>query len=257
MSIQNNCEYNPLISIITPAYNASKVIEETVNSVLAQTFNDWEMIIVDDCSTDNTYELALKLAKSDKRIKVLKNEKNSGVAVTRNVALDSAQGKYIAFLDSDDMWMPNKLSVQFEYMEKNDLAFTYTSYQIYDSNTKQKGKVISVPDSMTAKRIYSNTAIACLTVMVNREKVGMFHMPNIIHAEDQSTWQDILNRGYIGVGINENLALYRVGNASLTSNKFNAAKKQWEVYRNHHKFSFVKSAYYFIGYAINAVYKLL
>lgn len=257
MSFQNNYEYNPVVSIITPAYNSSNVIEETIKSVLAQTFKNWELIIVDDCSTDNTFELALEFAKKDNRIKVLKNKKNLGVALTRNVALDSAQGKYIAFLDSDDMWMPNKLSVQIEYMEKDDLAFTYTSYQVYDSNTKQKGKVISVPKSMTAKQIYSNTAIACLTVMVNREKVGMFHMPDIIHAEDQSTWQDILNRGYIGVGINKNLALYRVGNKSLTSNKFNAAKKQWKVYRKHHKFSVVKSAYYFIGYAINAIYKSL
>lgn len=247
----------PKVSIITPAYNAGKLLSETIASVRQQTFTDWEMIIVDDCSTDNTYKVALSFAANDDRIKVLLHEKNSGVAMARNTAIDVATGDYIAFLDSDDKWMPEKLEKQLDFMETNGYVLTFTMYQVFNSETGELGKIIKVPQKMTHKTIYSNTIIACLTVMVNRKVVGDFHMPIIPHTEDQCTWQDILSRGYEAYGLQENLALYREGNASLTNNKLNAAKKQWKTYREYHKFSLIKSFYYFACYAVNASLKHL
>lgn len=243
------------VSIITPAYNAAPYLEETIKSVQAQTFQNWEMIIVDDCSKDNTYQVANTFAASDMRIKVLQNRQNSGVAKTRNVALDAATGEYIAFLDSDDLWLPDKLKKQLEFMDSGKHALTYTNYQKFKSSTGEKGKVIRGPTTMTAKKIYGDTSIGCLTVMVNRDIVGPFHMPNLKHTEDNITWQEILSRGYMAYRLDETLSLYREGNSSLTSSKKKAAKQQWQTYRAYYKFSFIKSAFYFSQYALHAVKK--
>ena len=246
----------PKVSVITPAYNAEPFLEATVSSVQNQTFSDWEMIIVDDCSTDSTYMLAQRLAKSDARIRVLQNDKNSGVAVTRNRALDAAQGEYIAFLDADDLWLPDKLEQQIRFMETGQFVLTYTDYQKFDSATgTRRKKIIKAPKRMTAKSIYSNTAIGCLTVMVNRKKAGLFHMPNLKHTEDNITWQNILAKGYTAHRLDGVYSLYREGNSSLTSGKKKAAKQQWETYREYYKFSVVKSAYYFVQYAFHAFLK--
>ena len=246
----------PRVSVITPAYNAAPFLEETIKSVQAQTFTDWEMIIVDDCSKDTTLELAYRLARDDHRIHVLTNEKNSGVAATRNKALDVATGEYIAFLDSDDLWLPMKLEKQVDFMDTGQYVLTYTDYQKFDSETGQrKGKIIRAPATMTANRIYGDTSIGCLTVMVNRYKSGSFHMPLLGHTEDNITWQEILARGYIGHRLDLLLSLYREGNSSLTSGKKKAAKQQWSTYRNYYKFSLLKSAFYFTQYAFHAVMK--
>ena len=243
------------ISVITPAYNAEKYISQTIESVKAQTFSDWEMIIVDDASKDNTYTVASQFAEQDERIRVIKQPTNSGVAAARNAALDAATGDYIAFLDSDDLWMPEKLEKQYKFMENNNFALTYTMYQKFGDSEKKCGKVIKVPKQMTYKKIFGNTSIACLTVMVNRKLVGDFKMPNLNHTEDQCTWQEILSRGYKAYALNENLALYRESGGSLTGDKKAAAIKQWHTYRQYHKFSVPKSAYYFCCYALNAIIK--
>ncbi len=246
-----------LISIITPAYNAEKFIGSTIESVLLQTYQNWEMIIVDDCSTDNTVKVVEEYCNIDSRIRIIKHSKNQGVAAARNTALSKAKGEYIAFLDSDDIWMPQKLDSQYHYMEDNDYVLTYTAYQKYISETNEKGKIITVPKKMTRTAIFYNTAIACLTVMVNKEKAGNFEMPLLKHSEDQCTWQSILAKGYSAYGLNENLALYRVSEGSLTANKGKAAKRQWEVYRKYYRFSVLKSSVYFFSYAIHAVIKHL
>lgn len=247
----------PKISIITPAYNVSVFLPETIESVLQQTYQDWEMIIVDDCSQDDTFGIAKKYSSLDPRIKVFQNDSNCGVAATRNHALDMAQGDYIAFLDSDDMWLPEKLEKQLSFMEKEGCVLTYTKYQNYISETKQRGKIIRAPKKMTAKKVIGNTAIGCLTVMVNRKMVGPFHMPLLKHTEDNCTWYEILSRGYVAVGIQEVLSLYRISNNSMTRKKTNAAKQQWETYRKYYKFSFFKSLYFYTKYAFNAVIKHL
>ena len=245
----------PKVSIITPAYNAAEFLPETIESVLKQTFSDWEMIIIDDCSEDNTFEIATNYSVKDSRIKVIKNEVNSGVAATRNHGLDVASGDYIAFVDSDDMWLPEKLKKQIQFMEENGYALTYTKYQVFITETKEKGKIIKAPKKMTAKKILGNTAIGCLTVMVNKKIVGDFRMPLLKHTEDNCTWQEILSRGFLAFGLQEVLSLYRISRNSLTSKKSSAAKQQWETYRSFYRFSVVKSLYYFIQYAFNAVIK--
>lgn len=245
------------VSIITPAYNSSKYLPETIKSVLNQTFTDWEMIIVDDCSKDNTYSVCCDFAKKDNRIKVFRHEQNSGVASARNTALMYAKGEYIAFLDSDDLWKEEKLEKQLSFMKDNDYAFSYTAYQTFNSFSGELNKVINVPCIMTYNDIFKNTSIACLTVMVNRSKTGEFKMPILDHAEDQCTWQSILKRGFKAYGLNENLALYRVSSNSLTANKYSVIKRQWHMYRNYYKFSLFKSGFYFMCYAFNAVKKRL
>ena len=246
----------PRVSIITPAYNAAQYLEETVKSVQNQTFMDWEMIIVDDCSKDDTYKIAARLAEEDPRIKVLQNKVNSGVSATRNAALDVATGEYIAFLDSDDLWLAQKLEKQVQFMEAGQYVLTYTNYQKFNSETGDRHqKVIRAPATMTAKRIYGDTSIGCLTVMVNRNRSGPFHMPLIGHTEDNITWQEILARGHTAYRIDEVLSLYREGNKSLTSEKKSAVKQQWNTYRDYYKFSVLKSAYYFIQYAFHAIKK--
>lgn len=243
-----------MISVITPAYNAEAYVAETIESVLAQTYTDWEMIIVDDCSTDRTYEIAVRYSENDGRIKVIRHENNSGVAAARNTALDAASGDYVAFLDSDDMWFPDKLRIQYDFMEKHGYVLTYTKYQIVMTDG-ERGKQIDVPEKMTYCDIFKNTAIACLTVMVNRKVSGNFYMPPLKHTEDQCAWQDILKRGYDAYGLNETLALYRCGNTSLTSDKKKVIKRQWSTYRDYYHFSVPKSLYYFCCYAINALKK--
>ena len=243
------------VSIITPAYNAAAVIGDTIHSVIGQTYKNWEIIIVDDCSTDNTYEVACKFAKKDNRIKVLRHKSNHGVAAARNTALAAATGEYIAFLDSDDLWLPNKLECQIAFMEEKNCVLSYTAYQSFDPRTGQRGKIISVPAKMRYQDIFKNTAIACLTVMVDRKKSGPFEMPPLNHAEDQCTWQVILGKDKTAYGINESLSLYRASNNSLSGNKLAAIKKQWYMYRKYHKLGLIKSAYYFMCYAFNAVMK--
>lgn len=245
------------ISIVTPVYNVEKCITDTINCVLAQTYTNWEMIIVDDCSTDSTVQIVEKFCDIDERIKLIKHTQNQGAAMARNTALANAKGEYVAFLDGDDLWSDQKLEKQLTFMEENGYVLTYTAYQTFYDDADKKGKFIHVPSKMAVNDIYYNTAIACLTVMVNREKAGDFQMPVIEHAEDQSTWQLILKRGYVAYGLNENLASYRISAYSLTGNKRKAAQKQWRVYRRYHKLSFVKSCIYFTSYAIRATIKHL
>lgn len=246
----------PKVSVITPAFNVALFLEETIKSVQAQTFGDWEMIIVDDCSSDETFKIANDFSKNDSRIKVLQNEKNSGVAAARNKALDVAVGQYVAFLDADDLWLPKKLESQIKFMEAGQHVLTYTNYQKFDSDTgKRYGKIIKAPSTMSAKKIYGDTSIGCLTVMVDRTISGMFHMPIVEHTEDNITWQNILAKGFMAYRLDEVLALYRVGNKSLTSGKKKAAKQQWQIYREYYNFSIPKSALYFASYAFYAVKK--
>ena len=243
------------ISVITPAYNAADFIDETIQSVINQTFTDWEMIIVDDASLDNTYAKISDWVSRDGRIKAIKLEKNSGVAAARNTALAAAKGDFIAFLDADDLWMPEKLETQYNFMRDNGYVLTYTEYKTFFGDDKDSAKLVRVPRVMTYSSIFKNTAIACLTVMVDRKTAGDFRMPQLLHTEDQCTWQMILSRGYKAYALCQPLSLYRRSEGSLTDNKLKVIKRQWYTYRNYHKLSVIKSTYYFISYAINAAIK--
>jgi len=209
---------------------------------------------VDDCSTDYTSVLASDFAKEDERVKVIKAPQNGGVAKARNIGLEHAHGEYIAFLDSDDLWKPDKLEKQLAFMKEKGCVLSYTDYQKFNSNSGKLGKVMRCPKKMRANDILKNTAIGCLTVMVDKKQAGEFCMPPLKHTEDNCTWYHILkDTGQSAYNVGEVLSLYRDGNTSMTKNKGKSAKQQWETYRYYFKFSRLKSAYYFVWYAINAV----
>ena len=244
-----------LISIITPCYNSSKFINECVNSVLLQSYCNWELLLVDDCSSDNSKELLLNIEKKDERIKVTFLDNNIGAAHARNVAIQKAKGKYIAFLDSDDSWDSMKLEKQISFMVQNDIAFSFTSYQSISENGLDIISVIEAPYKMTYNNYLKNTIIGCLTVIIDREKVGDFEMPSIRSSHDMALWLLIMKRGFVAYGFNENLANYRIVSSSNTSSKWDAAKDVWRVYRNLEKLSFFYSIWCFLNYAFNAVIK--
>lgn len=244
-----------LVSIITPSYNASEFIEETIHSVLAQSFKNWEMIIIDDCSTDNSIQVIQKYLIKDKRITLLVNEKNIGAAETRNKALRIAKGKYIAFLDSDDLWLPEKLEKQLNFMLENNIAFSFSNYEVIESSGESTKKVIKVPQKLSYNKYLCNTIIGCLTVIVDKSKTGYFEMPNIKSSHDMALWLLLMKRGYFAFGYNECLAKYRLVATSNTSKKFSAAADVWRVYRKIEKLSFIKSAFCFVSYSFMAVKK--
>ncbi|MCD8410896.1 glycosyltransferase family 2 protein [Tenacibaculum finnmarkense] len=246
---------NNKVSIITPSYNSKNFIEATITSVINQGNQNWEMIIVDDCSKDNSVEFIERIIKNEPRIRLIALDKNVGAAEARNVALRNAKGKFIAFLDSDDTWYPKKLEVQLKFMEDNDVAFSFSDYDVMDASGKSTNKTIKVPKEITYKKYLSNTIIGCLTVVINKDKVGYFEMPNIKSSHDMALWLLILKKGYSAYGINQTLASYRLVATSNTANKSKAAKDVWKVYRNVEKLSILRSGYCFLGYAFNAIKK--
>ena len=246
---------NNLVSIITPSYNSSKFIEECINSVINQSFIDWEMIIVDDYSTDNSRDLILKFAKEDNRINPIFLDENVGAAAARNIAIREAKGKYIAFLDSDDIWKSEKLEKQLSFMNDRNIAFSFTSYQPMSEDGMEKYSIINALKKMTYHSYLKNTIIGCLTVIIDKEKTGDFEMPNIRSSHDMALWLLIMKRGFLAYGLDENLAYYRIVSNSNTSKKWKAAKEVWDVYRKVEKLNIIFSVYNFIGYVYNAIKK--
>ncbi|GKU84548.1 glycosyltransferase family 2 protein [Niallia sp. NCCP-28] len=245
------------ISIIMPAYNARKYIRESILSVLDQTYPNWELIIVDDCSTDETPQLLRDMEKRDARIRVFYEKENKGAAVARNKALQQARGQFIAFLDSDDCWKRNKLAVQIAFMKQYDVAFTFTAYEYISKEGIPLRKKVSAPIEVTYQDLLKNTIVGCLTVMINREQTGDIQMPAIRTRQDLATWLSILKKGYKAFGINEVLAEYRVGNDSISANKWKAAQKTWFVYREIERLNLLKATWCFSHYAFYAVRKRL
>lgn len=247
----------PLISVITPSYNAEEFIEKTIQSVLNQTFSDWEMIIADDCSTDGTRDILKRYEEDDERIHAIFLKENQGAAAARNAALSKAEGRYVAFLDSDDVWKAEKLDKQLAFMRKHQYAFTFTAYELISQDGEPLHKTVHVPVSLTYDDVLKNTIIGCLTVMIDREQTGDIRMPNIRTRQDLATWLSILKRGFKAYGLNEPLAEYRIVETSISSNKWKAAKKTWFVYREIERLHFMKATWCFVQYAKNAVKKRL
>ena len=244
---------NNLVSIITPSYNSSRFIEECVGSVLSQTYDNWEMLIVDDYSADNSLQILKKY--NDKRIQLIELDKNVGAAESRNVAIRKAKGKYIAFLDSDDLWEPQKLEKQISFIETEDIAFSFSTYQPMSDDESKLYSIIHAPKIVTYSSYLKKTIIGCLTVIIDREKTGSFEMPNIRSSHDMALWLLIMRRGFDAYGLDENLARYRIVSTSNTANKWRAAKDVWMVYRQFEKLSFFYSIWCFLNYAFNAIIK--
>lgn len=243
-----------LVSIIMPNYNSEKYLESTIKSVLAQTYNNWELIFVDDCSTDNSLRLVNSF--HDERIKVLKTELNSGAATSRNLAIKIARGKWIAFLDSDDLWVPEKLEKQIAYMQNNNISFSFTDYSVIDENDKVISTFKPKIDKCSYKDILKHNCIGCLTAIYNADKLGKVLMPvDAVKREDLACWLSILKNGELAYCLHECLALYKVHSNSVSSNKFKMIKYQWLVYRKIEKLNIFKSMYYMVCWAISGVLK--
>lgn len=244
-----------LVSIIIPVYNASRFLEETINSIQEQTYSNWEAIFIDDCSSDNSYNLIKKYQKEDKRIKLIKNKTNSGTAVSRNNGIDHAEGDYLCFLDADDKWHPEKLEKQINFMQELNCEFSFTGYQFANEKCNPNGKIVSVPNKINYKQALKNTTIWTSTVMFNMGKLTKddIYMPNIKRGQDTATWWKVLKKIEYAYGLNEVLSYYRRTNNSLSANKLTALKRTWNLYRNVEHLNILSSFYNFCWYCFNAV----
>lgn len=244
-----------LVSIIIPVYNASRFLEETINSIQEQTYSNWEAIFIDDCSSDNSYDIIKQYQKNDKRIKVIKNKINNGVAISRNNGIDYAKGEYLCFLDADDKWHPEKLEKQINFMQELNCEFSFTGYQFANEKCNPNGKIVSVPDKINYKQALKNTTIWTSTVMFDMNKLSKedIRMPNIKRGQDTATWWKVLKKIQYAYGLNEVLSYYRRTNNSLSANKLTALKRTWNLYRNVEHLNILSSFYNFCWYCFNAV----
>ena len=244
-----------LVSIITPSYNSSRFIKECVSSVLEQTYTNWELIIVDDASDDNSRELIGNIAERDNRIKFIFLTKNIGVAGARNIALEMSEGRYIAFLDSDDIWKKDKLTTQIDFMQFHNISFSFSSYQPISENGMEFFREIKAPLKVGYNFFLKNTIIGCLTVVLDKHKLGDVKMPKLRTSQDKALWLSIMRGGIVAYGIEESLAYYRIVGNSNTSNKFKVIQGVWRIYRIEEGLGYVKSIWCFLNYAFNAVKK--
>jgi Glycosyltransferases involved in cell wall biogenesis len=245
----------PLVSIIMPCYNAERYIAQSIESVLAQTCQNWELLITDDGSTDKSVEIVSKYSKNDDRINVMVPDEHQGIARTRNMSISRARGRFVAFLDNDDLWKPEKLEKQIKFMLEKEIGFSYTSYELVDQDGITKNKIIQTQGVVDYKKYLRNTIIGCGTVMIDRDIVGHFGMPINDTSDDMAAWLSILRRGFKAYPLDEVLLQYRVTGKSASSNKFKASRDVWRVYRDIEKLSLTKSVFSFVCYAFNALKK--
>lgn len=233
-----------LVSVITPTYNCAKFIARTIDSVRAQTYGNWEMIIVDDRSSDNTKEIVEEYIKNDSRIKYHLLEVNSGAAVARTTAMKLAQGAYMAFLDSDDVWMPDKLERQIKWMQENDYAFSCTAYEQIDEDDNLLGKTIKTVKKTNYNRLLLDCPVGNSTVVYDVEKMGKFEVPNIRKRNDDALWLQMLKKEKYIYGMPDVLMKYRIRKNSISSNKLKVIKYHWILYREIEHLSVVRSAFH-------------
>lgn len=242
-----------IVSIITPCYNSEKYIADTYNSIKSQTYTNWEWIIVDDCSTDKSVEIIQSF--NDNRIKLIIQSKNQGAAYSRNLALNKAQGRFITFLDSDDLWLPNFLETTINYLIENNEELVYSSYKRVDENLKPLLADFIAVDKVDRNRILYNCPIPMLTSVYDSKRIGKIPVPDVELREDHAMWIDLLGRIKYARAINESLAIYRIRNNSVSRNKLRIAKKQYNVYRYYLKMNIFKSSYYTFFWAMNGLKK--
>ncbi|MGS2738798.1 glycosyltransferase family 2 protein [Sinomicrobium sp. M5D2P17] len=231
------------VSIITPVYNSAKYMKKCIDSVLNQTYSNFEHILVDDCSTDNSVAIIEEYFSMDRRIKLIKLSENEGAGIARNTAIEMAKGRFIAFLDSDDVWDSEKLEKQITFMIKNNCPFTFTSYGLINENGKPLKKTVKAKSFVSYKLALYSNPIGCLTAIYDTAFYGKRYMPDIRKRQDYALWLSLLKESN-GIGLQESLAFYRVRLNSISSNKLNLIKYQWDLYRNIEKLSAVKSVFY-------------
>jgi len=239
---------NPLVSIITPAFNSEKFIAKTIESVQNQTYINWEMIIIDDCSSDNTVPFIADFVKLDSRIRLFQLENNSGTGIARNYALSKAKGRYIAFLDSDDLWKPEKLKKQIDFLLTNKLPFTFSFYECIDEEDKLLNKRVEAPINLSYRQLFFCNYVGNLTGIYDVNYFGKITISSIRKRQDWMLWLTILKKLKIAQAIPESLAYYRVRKNSISASKLNLLKHNFAVYRNFHRYNLVVAVACMIGF---------
>lgn len=247
---------NELVSIIVPVYNVEKYIAETIDCVLAQTYTDWELLLVEDCSSDGTVTIIQQYMEraNDTRVRLIRQPSNMGAAQARNRGLQEAKGRYVSYLDADDLWVPEKLERELKFMKKKNASFAFTGYEFADENGKGLGKVVHVPETLTYRQALSNTTIFTTTVMFDTEKLPkeQLQMP-VMKSEDTALWFKVLRSGVVAYGLDENLVKYRRAGKTLSSNKLEAIRRIWNLYRKAEGLNVFRSIWHFCFWALRAV----
>lgn len=246
-----------MVSIVMPAYNMERYIEAAVCSVQAQTYENWELLVIDDCSRDATCEIVERLAAEDPRIRLIRNKQNMGVSRTRNRGIEMSRGRYVAFLDSDDMWRPGKLECQIEALERTGADFSYCSYAIVDAEGKQAKPDYMVPTRITYESLLRENVVGCSTVLIEAPVIKANLFGSGFYHEDYVLWVKLLKDGLKAVGCGEVLADWRYIENSRSFNKFRAAKNRWHIYRRFLGLSYVKSVQLLMCYATAGLKKYM
>lgn len=251
----NDSDDAPVVSIITPTFNSSKYIRECYDSICSQTVTDWEWLVTDDCSSDNTMMVIESIAKADCRVIFHQNEFNVGSGDSRNYSIDKARGEFIAFLDSDDLWLEGKLAQQLAFMG-DEIDFSFTGFSVIDKNGKPTG--ISMDATLRQSITYNDmlkkrATLGCSTVILRRSKVLEERMPSIRTGQDYAFWLQLLRKGLIAEALPSPLTSYRITPGSISRNKAKKALRQWQIYRQIENLGFVKSVYCFGFYAFRAI----
>lgn len=236
----------PLISIITPNYNCEKFISQTIESVLAQTYPNWEMLIVDDCSTDNSYQIALEYSQKDSRIKVYQNEKNSGAAVSRNKAIELSQGEYLAFLDSDDLWLPEKLEKQLRFMEENDCDFSYSRYSLIDENNVSIGRVVRIPRVLSYIKYLHHCFTGCLTVMYRKDFAQEIRSIDVKNNNDYGLFLQVVKKSNRAMGYNDVTGCYRIRSNSMSRKKIDKVQPYFQLIHDSLHFPYLFACWFLL-----------
>jgi len=246
-----------LVSIVTPVYNAAEHISDTIKSVQNQTYKNWEWNLVDDGSTDDSIAIIKSFAKNDSRIHLWRNEKNSGAAISRNNGLKHSTGDFLAYVDADDMWLPNKLAHQLKFMISNNVAFSCTNYRFVDENGGDLNKEVHMLPETNYKGYLMNNLLLTIGIMIDLRKIDRKYcvMVNLRRRQDAATWLQILKTGNSCYGVPEVLAEYRRTKGSLSSNKIKAVGGVWHLYRKIENLNLFFASYCFVRYAFLAVWK--
>lgn len=247
--------HEPLVTVIIPVHNGERYIESSVRSVMTQTYNNWEMLIIDDSSTDNTCMIANKLADEDKRINLIKNPCNMGTARTRNRGLELSKGDYVAFLDADDVWKKDKLHLQMEKLKSENADLAYSSYAIVDSDGEASRSAYMVPETITFDGLLKENVIGCSTVILSAEIAKKYRFVEDYYHEDYCLWLNLLRDGYKAAGCSEVLVEWRLITNSRSFNKRNSAMYRWKIYREYLNLPVRKSIRLFFCYFIGGIKK--
>lgn len=245
----------PMISVIMPAYNAASYIEEAIRSVQSQTLSDWELLVIDDCSTDDTCAVVERLAQQDSRIILIKNETNKGAAGVRNQGFELCRGEFVALLDSDDVWLPEKLSLQLDKLQKSGAHFCYTSYGVMDAEGNPAKKDYTVPEETDFEKLLKENVIGCSTVLMRREICEKYRFNTDFFHEDYLLWLQLLHDGYTAAGCSEVLTKWRYIETSRSFNKWQSAKNRWKIYRDYLRLPLLKSLRVFGSYVFASLKK--